>query len=1053
MATASNAFPIPSDEYINESPDAPPGRIAIIGAACRFPGADSPDRLAELLFDGREAIGPVAALRPAIAAGGIERAGLIAAPELFDPQFFGIAQREADQMDPQQRLALELAVEALEAAGLPRAGLAGSRTGVYLGISTYDYSRLQMRRGDGGELYAGTGNAFSIAANRISYWLNLAGPSMAVDTACSSSLTAVHLAVRALRAGEIDLALVGGVGLLLSGELMQVFAGAGMLAPDGRCKTFDAAADGYVRGEGGGMVVLRRAAEAAAAGDRVLALIAGSAVNQDGRSNGLTAPSGPAQSAVLRAALADAGLAPAEVDAVELHGTGTPLGDPIEAQALGEVYAAGRAAPLAVGSIKTNIGHLEAAAGIAGLIKAALALAARRLPPSLNFSRPNPDIDLAALGLAVATEAVPLDPIGRPARVGVSSFGFGGSNAHVVLEAAALPPALPAASPGEPGGEWLLPLSAASPEALAAQAGRLAERLRTLDPAALADLVHTATLRRDHLDHRLAAFGPLPVLIEALAAAVAGRPHPALLLGRRPATGPRRLALLGGDEACAEALRHWGVKAVAETADAALAERLAGRWDLLCVESDWPAGLPERLARAELPAGPPRLALGARLYVLGHALDWAAQAPLGQLVALPAYPWQRRRCWFAPESPAARGVVFLIPGQGNPQPGAAAALYRDHAGFRAAIDRCAALLDELLDVPLATLLFDAERGGPLLRQTRYAQPAQFALGWALAQLWAGWGVRPAALAGHSLGEYVAAVLAGMAPLEQVLPLVARRGALMQETADGAAMLLVRAGAADVAALVEARPAELALAADNGPASCVLAGTAAAIEAAAAGLAGRGIRSRLLDVAAAFHSPLMEPIVLRLAGLAAMVDWQAGGVPAIANLHGRRHAGAPDAAYWAAHARGTVRYREGLEALLADGHRLFLELGPRPALATLGPTLAGGAEAQWLAALDGPGRDWPALAEAAAALRQAGVALDPACACDLAPHSPARPFRPPSPPLRARKPPCPPTRPRPMRPPACSRCAPTSSSRSPARWARRPSGCRSTSPSSRWAPTR
>ncbi|PHV12095.1 hybrid non-ribosomal peptide synthetase/type I polyketide synthase [Chitinimonas sp. BJB300] len=1039
----------------------PTGRIALIGGACRFPGAENLQALSDLLFAGQEAIGAIPLLRPTIATADIERAGLIQAPELFDPQFFGIAQREANHMDPQQRLLMELVVEALESAGLPRLSLSGSKTGVYIGVSTFDYSRLQMTRRESADLYSGTGNAFSISANRISYFLNLAGPSMAVDTACSSSLTAVHIAVRALRSGEIDLAIVGGVNLLLSPELMQVFAGAKMLSPDGRCKTFDAKADGYVRGEGCGVVILRRAEDATTAGDRQLALIAGSAVNQDGRTNGLTAPSGPAQASVIRAALADAGLLPGDIDAIELHGTGTPLGDPIEAQALGEVFATHRQHPLRVGSIKTNIGHLEAAAGIAGLIKAAIALNAGQLPPSLNFQHANPEIDLDQLRLEVAISTQPLTTVARPARIGVSSFGFGGTNAHVILESA--PRVSRPHAPQVAEQFWLLPLSAASATALTAQAAQMLTHLQTVDPAALPDVIYTASLRRDHMDHRLAAFGTLPTLIDALASAKAGIDHPALLRGTRPATGPRRLAMVCEMADAEMQVRQWGIDVAAVLgSDDAISEQLNGRWDLLLPSDAVIAALPERIRCVVSATATPEQslqAMGAALYVLGHTLDWRAVALSGYVVELPLYPWQRRRCWFTQDEPApatrprhvlvlsaddretlhnqasqlrkqleqptappvadlcrhapsralrgkicvavpastrdelrlgllptqldaaiaanrpGRGVVFLITGQGNTAPGAGAELYRDHPGFRQAIDRCAALLEGLVDIPLTTLLFDAALSGPLMQQTRYAQPAQFALAWSLAQLWAEWGVQPTALIGHSLGEYVAAVLAGMASLEQVLPMVARRGALMQETAKHARMLVVKVPAETVTPLVTAMSTQIALAADNGPSHCVLAGDAAAIDAIAAQLASQGIRSRRLEVTAAFHSPLMEPILDRLFTLADAIDWQAPKLPLVSNLTGRLFDNAPNGRYWVNHARHTVLYRQGIATLLANGHRLFVELGPQAALVNLGPNQPGGSDATWLSTLDGPGRDWISVLDSLASLYQLGIDID------------------------------------------------------------------------------
>ena len=356
----------------------------------------------------------------------------------FDADFFGVSPREATPMDPQQRLLLEVAWEALEDAGQAPERLAGSATGVFVGIATNDYGRLGRGDDQPGEVYRITGNAASIAANRLSYLFDFRGPSLAIDTACSSSLVAVHLACQSLRSGESTLALAGGVNLILSPAIADSFRQAGMLAPDGRCKTFDARADGYVRGEGAGVVVLKPLAQALADGDSIYAVIRGSAVNQDGRTNGLTAPSRQSQEAVLRAAYRQAGIAPGQVDYVEAHGTGTYLGDPIELKALGAVLAEGRPAGrrCLVGSVKTNIGHLEAAAGIAGLIKTALGLKHRAIPPHLHFHEPNPQIPFAELPIEVPCALRPWAGEG-PVFAGVSSFGFGGTNAHVVLEGVA----------------------------------------------------------------------------------------------------------------------------------------------------------------------------------------------------------------------------------------------------------------------------------------------------------------------------------------------------------------------------------------------------------------------------------------------------------------------------------------------------------------------------------------------------------------------------------------------------------------------------------------
>ncbi|MGH8921216.1 MAG: type I polyketide synthase, partial [Actinomycetes bacterium] len=422
-------------------------------------------------------------------------------------------------MDPQQRLLMEVAWEALEDAGQVPERLVGTHTGVFVGISTNDYGQLRSGQPQLVDAYSGTGNASSIAANRLSYTYDFRGPSMAIDTACSSSLVAVHLACRSLRDGECTLALAGGVNIMLSPVISINFTKAHVLAADGRCKTFDASADGYVRGEGAGIVVLKPLGRALADNDPIYAVIRGTATNQDGRTNGLMAPSRQSQEEVLADAYRRAGLSPGAVQYVEAHGTGTVLGDSIEAKALGTILSDGRAPGnrCLVGSVKTNFGHLEAAAGVAGLIKTALALQHRVIPPSLNFTEPNPHIPFDSLPLRVAQARTPWPDNGGRAIAGVSSFGFGGTNAHVVLTEAPQVRVAPAAHDPAADRAELLPVSARSPEALRELAGRY--ELALAGDVPLADLCYTAGARRGHHDHRLCVVaGSHDKMAESLAA-------------------------------------------------------------------------------------------------------------------------------------------------------------------------------------------------------------------------------------------------------------------------------------------------------------------------------------------------------------------------------------------------------------------------------------------------------------------------------------------------------------------------------------------------------
>jgi acyl transferase domain-containing protein len=489
--------------------------IAIVGAGCRYPGGiEDLDSMWRVLRDGVDAVTDVPPDRWDVDAYYApdpqapdkmvtRRAGFVSGIDRFEPALFGISPREAAALDPQHRLLLETSYEALESAGIAPDRLNGTTTGVFIGITTNDYFHYLREIGsDRNEIYSATGTALNAASGRIAFTWGLMGPCVSVDTACSSSLAAVHLACQSLRAGDSDLALAGGVNVILSPEPMVLFSRWGMMAPDGRCKTFDAAADGFVRAEGCGIVALKRLSDALAGGDPILAVIRGSAVNSDGRSSGLTVPSGPAQQAVVRSALASAGLLPADIDYVEAHGTGTSLGDPIEVEALGAVMREGRAAdrPLRIGTIKTNIGHSEAASGVAGLLKTVVSLRHEAIPPHLHFKTPNPRIPWDELPLAVAPALTPWPRGERPRRAGVSAFGFSGTNAHVILEEAPLPPPAPAVQDMA----TLVPLSAREEGALRELALRTANLLAETPGLSLAAVGHSAGVGRAHLGRRLA---------------------------------------------------------------------------------------------------------------------------------------------------------------------------------------------------------------------------------------------------------------------------------------------------------------------------------------------------------------------------------------------------------------------------------------------------------------------------------------------------------------------------------------------------------------------
>ncbi len=535
--------------------------VALIGIGCRFPGSvHGPSAYWRLLCNGVDAIGEIPADRwdpkryydPEPGRAGRTNArwgGFVEGIDQFDAPFFGISPREASRMDPQQRLIMEVAYEALEDAGQQLDRLAGSAASVFIGISSFDYSGLQVDHQDrsGIDVYSNTGGALSIAANRVSYCFDLRGPSVAVDTACASALTAVHMACQSIWCGGSPLALAGGVNVLLSPDGYIGFSRLAMLSPDGRCKAFDASANGFVRSEGAGVVVLKPLTKALADGDRVYAVIRGTAINQDGRTSGLTVPSQWSQEALIREACREAGVNPGRIQYVEAHGTGTQVGDPIEARALGAALSEGRDAnePCVIGSAKTNVGHLEAGSGAAGIIKTALALKHRLIPANLHFTRPNPEIPFKELQLRVAAQSEVWPGTPGAGLAGVNSFGFGGSNAHVVLAEAPRqePPATPTLS-----GPFLVPLSARGSEALAAVARSYADFLRGEGATvALPDLVYNTSRRRTHHDHRLALVGKSRAeLLEALEAFAAGHAHPGAIADRVVAHPPKLLWIFGG---------------------------------------------------------------------------------------------------------------------------------------------------------------------------------------------------------------------------------------------------------------------------------------------------------------------------------------------------------------------------------------------------------------------------------------------------------------------------------------------------------------------------
>lgn len=851
--------------------------IAIIGMACRFPGgADNLESYWRLLHDGVDAITKIPSQRwqvdecysPDPDVPGkmyTQYGGFLDEVDKFDAQFFNISPREAVSVDPQQRLLLEVSWEALENAGQAPEQLNGSQTGVFVGLSMDDYSQLSFY-GDRSQIdaYNTLSILRSMAAGRLAYVLGLHGSTMQLDTACSSSLLSVHLASQSLRSGECDMALAGGVNLILSPEASIGLSKLKALSTDGRCKTFDAAADGYGRGEGCGIVVLKRLSDAIANGDHILAVIRGSAYNHDGSSNGLTAPNGSAQEALLRKALENANVDPAEIQYVETHGTGTPLGDPIEVLALGAVLGQGRSENnrLAIGSVKTQLGHLESAAGVAGLMKVVLALQHAQIPSHLHFKQPNPYIPWEKLPVVVPTEPTPWSAIEGRRLAGVSSFGMSGTNVHIILEAA---PEIPSQQPETERPLHLLSLSAKTEEALLSLASRYESYLTSHPEASVADICFTANIGRSHFDHRL------------------------------------------------------------------------------CISAESTTHLREQLQ--------------------AFTTD--------QTTGISGILHNKKRL----------KVAFLFTGQGSQYVGMGRKLYETQPTFRKALDRCDEILRPYLQQPLLSILYSQETSS--LDDTANTQPALFALEYALFELWKSWGIEPAVVMGHSLGEYVAACVAGVFSLEDGLKLVATRARLMQALPQDGAMVSVFAPEARVAAAIQpyadqvalAKPA-VGIAAINGPESVVISGYHQAVEAVVATLNAQGVNTVKLKVSHAFHSPLMEPMLAEFEQVATEVTFSSPQINLISNVTGQQvTTEITNAEYWVRHLRRSVRFADGMETLHQQGYEVFLEIGPKPTLLGMGRKCLPEGVGVWLPSLRPGLSDWQQLLESLGQLYVRGGSVD------------------------------------------------------------------------------
>jgi amino acid adenylation domain-containing protein len=803
------------------------GAVAIVGMAGRFPGAPDVAAFWRNLAGGVESVTFFSTEE--LAQAGVDPAKLadpryvparavVDGVEWFDAGFFGYSPREAELIDPQQRMFLECAWHALEDAACDPSRYSG-RIGVFggVGMNTYVMHILSNPAilEEAGVFQTAVASDKDFLASRVAYKLDLRGPAVTVQTGCSTSLVAVHVACRSLLDGECEMALAGGVRIALPQQAGYVYEPGGIVSPDGHCRAFDAGAQGTVTGSGAGVVALKRLEDALADGDPIVAVIRGSAINNDGSAKvGYTAPSVQGQAAVIRQALDAAGVAPAEISYVEVHGTGTSLGDPIEIAALDEAFADGKVAPgsCAIGSVKTNIGHLDAAAGVAGLIKTAMSLKHATLPASLHFETPHPEIDFASTPFFVNSQAAEWPAARQPRRAGVSSFGIGGTNAHVVVEEA--PPA-PVSGPSR---AWqVLPVSARSDRALDVLTARLASYLEENAGVDIADAAFTLQTGRRAFDHRRAVI----------------------------------------------------CRGTAEATEALGSARHGETWTAVC-------------------------------------------------------------------TPDAPRVAFMFPGQGAQYAGMGRGLYDTEPVFRDEVDGCAALLEPHLGFDIRTIVCAADSSAAgaqdSLDQTALAQPALFVVEYATARMWESWGVQPVAMIGHSIGEYVAACLAGVFSLEDALRLVAARGRLMQGVPPGG-MLAVSASADGIRPLL---PDDVAVAALNGPEMTVVSGPLASIGAVARRLRDAGIDSQQLHTSHAFHSPMMDAILPAFEQEVRRVRRQPPRLPFVSNVTGAWITAdeATDPEYWAAHLRQPVRFEDGVRVLLEEPARVLLEAGPGTTLTTL-----------------------------------------------------------------------------------------------------------------------